>query len=529
MRHLLKGRSSSTRPMSSPPPKPTPPVVQPIKQGVKILNPKVTDIRLLPALANTIALAIASPSCGSSNPALDEPGSSKESSWKAVYEPLKLAIDVANASSDMCLPLKAVVGALSVLVRNYDQTTDNADQIKEIERRVVSLGDIFESPVGDQDDEEKARRDALRKKLTCVITKLGPLSEQGDIKKFLNNADNAKTLNGIVQDLATAVIDYQTSLQQDIYGSTKKIGEVTQNIHKNTENISQDIQGFKEAADLEWLEKLGPVRNAGYQAGHHDPCLPGTRESVLDWIMQWANNPQERHVFWLNGLAGTGKSTIAQTFSRMVAEAGFLGASFFCSRDYLDRKELKNIFPTLAYQLACHYPAFQNEIIKTSSLTPSPLLVLRASLLWTLWTSASTTNPPRPSSPSLVVMARTYHRSSSSSPGGQSLAFGPDSGSLSWNQSLKYSCCTRSNCPMLTKISGCSSRRSLLRWRDEEVTLMSLTHGPAIRTSQLSPKSHQASSFLRLPLPDLSNRNITSLTSVFSSSSTSQTARPMRG
>ena len=53
--------------------------------------------------------------------------------------------------------------------------------------------------------------------------------------------------------------------------------------------------------------------------------------------------------FWLNGLAGTGKSTIAQTFAEMVANNGALGASFFCSRDYLDRKELKNTFPTLAY------------------------------------------------------------------------------------------------------------------------------------------------------------------------------------
>ena len=111
------------------------------------------------------------------------------------------------------------------------------------------------------------------------------------------------------------------------------------------------------------MEKLEPVRNAGYQAGHHDKCLPGTRESVLRDLILWAKNPQDRNVFWLNGLAGTGKSTIAQSFSEIVSKEGLLGASFFCSRDYLDRKELKNIFPTLAYQLACHYPHFQSQII----------------------------------------------------------------------------------------------------------------------------------------------------------------------
>ena len=111
------------------------------------------------------------------------------------------------------------------------------------------------------------------------------------------------------------------------------------------------------------MAKLEPVCNAGYQTGHHDKCLPGTRESVLRELMLWARNPQDRNVFWLNGLAGTGKSIIAQSFSEAVAKEGLLGASFFCSRDYLDRKELKKIFPTLAYQLAHHYPYFQSHIV----------------------------------------------------------------------------------------------------------------------------------------------------------------------
>ena len=113
------------------------------------------------------------------------------------------------------------------------------------------------------------------------------------------------------------------------------------------------------------------MRNAGYQAGHHDTCLRGTRESVLDGIIRWVKDPQDRHVFWLNGLAGTGKSTIAQTFSEMAAKAGILGASFFCSRDYLDRRELKNIFPTLAYQLACRYPTFRRHLIQVIKQDPT--------------------------------------------------------------------------------------------------------------------------------------------------------------
>jgi len=87
--------------------------------------------------------------------------------------------------------------------------------------------------------------------------------------------------------------------------------------------------------------------------------------------MRWVKDPRDRQVFWLNGLAGTGKSTIAQTFSEMVAKDGSLSASFFCSRDYLDRKELKNIFPTLAYQLASRYPLFRRRIVEVIKRDPS--------------------------------------------------------------------------------------------------------------------------------------------------------------
>ena len=72
----------------------------------------------------------------------------------------------------------------------------------------------------------------------------------------------------------------------------------------------------------------------------------------------------DQQIFWLNGLAGTGKSTIAQTFAEMSFADGKLGASFFCSRDYEDRRNLKAIFPTLAFQLAHRYPQFRKQLLQ---------------------------------------------------------------------------------------------------------------------------------------------------------------------
>jgi hypothetical protein len=177
----------------------------------------------------------------------------------------------------------------------------------------------------------------------------------------------------------------QTSLQQSTYENTrdisKNIDQTTKGIAENTREIIVSVAAGsavvetlmfpQEAADLEVLDKLNPVRNAGYQAEHHERCLTGTRESILGDIMRWAQNTRDQPVFWLNGLAGTGKSTITQTFSEMASNRDILGASFFCSRDYLDRKVLKNIFPTLAYQLACRYPRFRDHLVKVIKRDPS--------------------------------------------------------------------------------------------------------------------------------------------------------------
>jgi hypothetical protein len=103
---------------------------------------------------------------------------------------------------------------------------------------------------------------------------------------------------------------------------------------------------------------------AGYRCGDREGCLKGTRKDVLQEIEDWLTSEQDQRIFWLNGLAGTGKSTIAQTFAETSFADGRLGASFFCSRDFEARSNLKAIFPTLAFQLAYQYPPFRKQLLQ---------------------------------------------------------------------------------------------------------------------------------------------------------------------
>ena len=111
------------------------------------------------------------------------------------------------------------------------------------------------------------------------------------------------------------------------------------------------------------LKGMYHTSGAGFLAGGRRGCLKGTRRDVLLQIDQWLTDERDRRVFWLNGLAGTGKSTIAQTFSEITFADGILGASFFCSRDFEDKSNLQAIFPTLAFQLAHRYPQFRAQLL----------------------------------------------------------------------------------------------------------------------------------------------------------------------
>jgi hypothetical protein len=110
--------------------------------------------------------------------------------------------------------------------------------------------------------------------------------------------------------------------------------------------------------------------DAGYRCGNRQGCLRGTRKDVLWQIDRWLADKRDQRIFWLNGLAGIGKSTIAQTFAETSFADGKLGASFFCSRDFEDRSNLQMIFPTLTFQLAYRYPPFRRELLRALRENP---------------------------------------------------------------------------------------------------------------------------------------------------------------
>jgi len=77
---------------------------------------------------------------------------------------------------------------------------------------------------------------------------------------------------------------------------------------------------------------------------------------ILRLVTEWVDGASTKYIFWLNGMAGTGKSTIARTVASHFAGENRLGASFFFSRGNGDCGNARHFFSTMAVQMARALP-----------------------------------------------------------------------------------------------------------------------------------------------------------------------------
>lgn len=108
-----------------------------------------------------------------------------------------------------------------------------------------------------------------------------------------------------------------------------------------------------------------------YADQHEDCCLPGTRTELRSQIAQWAVSKEGKCIFWLNGKAGTGKSTIARTVARSFEDAGQLGATFFFKRGESKRNNAKYLISTITRQLVLRYRQLVPDVLSAIESDPN--------------------------------------------------------------------------------------------------------------------------------------------------------------
>lgn len=114
------------------------------------------------------------------------------------------------------------------------------------------------------------------------------------------------------------------------------------------------------------LQSLNHVSSALYDSlVSPSGCLPGTRTAVLEETLTWAGTSSDHCcIYWLTGLAGTGKSSIAKSFCELMAQNGqYRIITFFVSKNSAERRNPFYMLHTLALELANSYPQFRERLV----------------------------------------------------------------------------------------------------------------------------------------------------------------------
>ncbi|TFK66583.1 hypothetical protein BDN72DRAFT_799737, partial [Pluteus cervinus] len=142
----------------------------------------------------------------------------------------------------------------------------------------------------------------------------------------------------------------------DMQQQVKVLSKVIETEHSKKDD-SKILQ-----AKLQYLQPVSFVQGT--------PCLPGTRKEILHMVYTW----KERHspqLFWLTGIAGTGKSTVAESVFRMLSSEEILGAYFTCKRDHAELHNALNVLPTICYHLGIANPQYGQLIANEFHENPS--------------------------------------------------------------------------------------------------------------------------------------------------------------
>jgi hypothetical protein len=128
------------------------------------------------------------------------------------------------------------------------------------------------------------------------------------------------------------------------------------------------------------LSRLKPVETNYHR---HFRCMDGTRQSLLNQIMDWVANKSRQenalqsNAYWFYGLPGIGKTSLAHSICANLHDQKHLAGAFFCRRDDPNLSELINILPTFIHKLAMVFPPFRTIVAKhlrdDPNLTPESM------------------------------------------------------------------------------------------------------------------------------------------------------------
>ncbi|KAJ6612376.1 WD40-repeat-containing domain protein [Mycena sp. CBHHK59/15] len=197
----------------------------------------------------------------------------------------------------------------------------------------------------------------LSSKFTALAADCRSHADKSSFKRFWKSNDYKDDILRI-KNLAASHI------QEFTFHGNISVEKLVADMVSKVSVVDEKVDAVAATAILAQLKYVPARYNAENTA---ERCMDGTRVDLIhDILAQLAGPPNlSSRVVMLCGPAGSGKSTVAKTIaSRLAEERGLLAASFFFSRDYAERKEIRFLASTLACQLADYNEDFRRLLVK---------------------------------------------------------------------------------------------------------------------------------------------------------------------
>lgn len=143
-------------------------------------------------------------------------------------------------------------------------------------------------------------------------------------------------------------------------GIDKNVQKVEKHMDELNTSQGRLAEQQKLVEEEKLLKKLRPPDGSLFSG--KPACLEGTRISTLEYIHRWiAEEESTSQLFWLHGVAGCGKSSVATSICQALGDR--LAGSFFCKRDQDERRDPVRLIWTLAFYLQMRNAPYRNALL----------------------------------------------------------------------------------------------------------------------------------------------------------------------
>ncbi|KAB5590911.1 hypothetical protein CTheo_5637 [Ceratobasidium theobromae] len=254
---------------------------------------------------------------------------------------LRVALEALHQGTSLFPPLRS---ATSALISCLDTFANNQTEYKNIASEIKSLSESLA---------QHMKESRSFRVTNCIANIAISIEQQAKLIK-------EKQERGTGTRLIEAMVD-----DNELLGHYKRIESLFRQLQTDT-TLSM-LGALDEHVANTRLESLTPAKLASYDSTlsteiHRRTCTEGTRTAILSGMETWSCDLDAPELYWMDGMAGTGKTTIACSFSKMLEGRKQLAASFFCTRTSPECRQVSRIVPTIAYQLARYSVPFQSTL-----------------------------------------------------------------------------------------------------------------------------------------------------------------------